>query len=320
MALGTFKGVHMAIYYINATYLNKAYDSDGSELLYAYDANGNVIYSADQQSVVDYTNYSYTQKWGTKGIGSTQGFDIYDNKVFWVSKSGNSSIPANCYVWNLADGTQALQSNPITIQSGHGNSISIAFPKLYASTAYAPPVVYINALASDFTATLEKTLAINDGCVSLDTCIDETNKNILWTNGHYESEDNPNVNIISKWDLTDLTDNGDGTYTPRLIRSAFTPKPVTFLPDSVFYLQGCTFHDGMLWYANGYSGAGSKAYVVAVNPIDGTVQYIIDLETTSEPEGVQFYPDEEAVGGYAMYVGFQGMELRKYTFGALASN
>lgn len=305
----------MAVYDINGNALSSVYDINGNALHYVYDIEGNEIFSGTT-GVVDYSNYSFSQKWASKGIGSTQGFAIHDDKVFWVSKSGNDSIPANCYVWNLSDGSQALSSNPITIQSGHGNSISIAFPKLYASTAYAPPVVYVNNLTNAYVATLDKTLAINDGCVSLDTCIDETDSNILWTHGHGSNATSPNENFISKWDLTDLTDNGDGTYTPKLIQSVKTPKPTTFLPNSEFYLQGCCFHDGMLWYANGYSGTASQAYVVAVDPNSGEVMHIIDCETTAEPEGVQFYPDSEAVGGYAMYVGFQGMLLRKYTFGA----
>lgn len=309
----------MAIYDVYGVQLSKTYDVNGTALAKAYDVYGSEVFTEGLPApLVDYSDYSFTQQWASKGVSYTQGFAIYDGKVFWVSKNGNSTIPASCYVFNLSDGSQALDTESITVRSGHGNSISIDYPKLYASTAYDPPVVYVNEIASDLSeATHEKTLAITDGCVSLDTCIDETNSNVLWTHGHGSNTTSPDENFISKWDLRQLTDNGDGTYTPRLIQSVKTPKPVTFLPDSIFYLQGCTFHNGMLWYANGYAGSASKAYVVAVNPNTGAVMHVIDLETTAEPEGVQFYPDAEAEGGYAMYVGFAGMTLRKYTFGAL---
>jgi len=47
------------------------------------------------------------------------------------------------------------------------------------------------------------------------------------------------------------------------------------------------------------------------------VLYSIDLETNTEPEGLAWLRDTEVIGGYALYVGFQGMMLRKYTFEAL---
>lgn len=294
----------MAIYSVDGDVLSNAYDVNGNQLLNAYDIDGNLVYSSG--SGVDYTSYSYVQKWASKGISSTQGFAIHDDKVFWVSKSGNSSIPANCYVWNLSDGSQALNSQPITIQSGHGNNLSFDYPILYATTAYNPPYVYVNRLTSDYVATLEKTLYMNDGSDNCDACVDEQDKTVLWTIGHTDR----NVYLVSKWNLNNLTDNGDGTYTPELLQTVETPLTQSF------YFQGCTSHDGLLWYANGYAGS-SIAYVFAINPNTGAIVYTINCETTEEPEGVEFYPDPDAIGGYAMYVGFQGMMLRKYTFGAL---
>ena len=88
------------VYNKSGNTLSAVYDKSGNALSHAYDKSGNVIYTAGDP-VPDYSSYSYTQKWASKGISSTQGFDIYDGKVFWVSKSGNSSVPANCYVWNL---------------------------------------------------------------------------------------------------------------------------------------------------------------------------------------------------------------------------
>ena len=305
----------MAIYSLDGEALGSVYDLDGNSLSRAYDIDGNVIFEKSG-SLINYDSYTFTQKWASKGINATQGFAIHDDKVFWIQKSGNSSVPSTCYVFNLSDGSQALESPTITLHTGHGNSLAFDYPLLYASTAYDPPVVYVNRLSSDYTAVLEKTLKINDGCAALDVCIDENDKTILWTNGLLNSSEHPNQNVISKWDIADLTDNGDGTYTPRLIKSVYTPKPETVLQNAVYYIQGSTFHDGMLWYTNGYNGS-SNSYVVAVDVTTGEIAHVIDLQTTAEPEGIQFYPDDTVIGGYAMYVGFLGMALRKYTFESL---
>ena len=117
--------------------------------------------------------------------------------------------------------------------------------------------------------------------------------------------------MISKWDLSDLTDNGDDTFTANLLQSVLTPRA------EQFYIQGSRFHDGIFWYASGYSGSSTQAFVYGVNPNTGEVLFSIDCETTQEPEGVAWVAEQGVVGGYAMYVGFQGMMLRKYTFGAL---
>jgi hypothetical protein len=297
----------VAIYDINGARLVSGFNADGGELLSAYDKDGNVIFP-DSQPEVDYTNYSFVQKWGSKGISNAQGFDIYSEKVFWVAKSGDDTIPSNCYVWNLADGTQALSAAYITIYSGHGNNVSFDYPSVYASTAYPPSKVYVNQISQNLSSfELIRTLTFNDGTSNLDCCFDENDKTILWTIGHISLTST--TWIVSKWDLTSLTENDDGTFTPALLQTGTTPQP-----QSNRYFQGIRHHDGMLWYA---SGDGSqRAYIYAINPNDGAVLYSIDLETNTEPEGLAWVEDADAVGGYVLYVGFQGMMLRKYTFGA----
>lgn len=299
----------MAIYDYESNQLNSAFDIDGEALTNAYDVEGNVVFNG---GMPDYSNYSYTQKWASKGISNTQGFDIYDDKVFWVSKSGNASIPANCYVWNLSDGSQALDTAYITVYSGHGNNLSFDFPTLYATSAYTPSA-YVNTMTDEFVATLTRTLVFDDGCTDCDACIDETDKTILWTLGHTASSSDTSAPFyISKWDLTDLTDNGDSTYTPTCLQTVEVAQP-----SNSYFFQGCRFHDGLLWFANGYSGSSTNAYVFAVNPTTGEYVYTINCNTMTEPEGVAWVSDASVVGGYALYVGFQGMMLRKYTFGTL---
>lgn len=294
----------MTIFNKNGNVLSKAYDRSGNSLAKAYDIDGTVIFS-EYDPVVDYSNYSFTQKWASKGIGSAQGLDIYDGKVFWVQKSGNGSIPSDCYVWNLSDGSQALATQPITVYSGHGNNLCFDGSVMYATSAYTPHV-YINTFTNLFTFTLDKTLRIDDGCVDCDACIDETDRDIMWTLGHtgYNTSD---PFLISKWDLNDLTANGDGTYSPANLQT------ISITPPSNRYFQGLKFHDGLIWYGNGNGGVPS--YIRAVNPDTGIEEYVIDLNTNTKVEGIAWVDDYESVGGYAMYVGFQGMMLRKYTFG-----
>lgn len=298
----------MAVYDANGNSLSAVYDAVGNSLSNAYDIDGVSVFPPE----VDYTTYSFVEKWASKGIIDTQGFDIYDGKVFWIKKAGDSTIPADCYVWNLSDGSQALDSAYITVYSGHGNNIEIRSQKLYASTAYKPSTVYVNSLTNDYVATLIQTLTVGaDGSRNCDACIDESDTNILWTLAHTAGSDDLTAPfLISKWDLTNLTDNGDGTYAPELLQSISIPQP-----SSSFYFQGVKMHDGLMWYANGYGGY--RAYIRAVNPNTGVEVYTIDCETTSEPEGLAWVEDEAVVGGYALYVGFQGMMLRKYTFAEL---
>lgn len=298
------------IYNINGNTLNTVLNIYADNLSTAYDVQGNVVYTETQPSV-DYTNYSYVRKWASKGITPAQGFDIYDGKVFWVQKNGNDSASANVYIFNLSDGSQSLQSAYVTADVWHGNNLAIVYPLLYATSAYHPSEVYVNTFASDWSATLTYTLIIEDDSWNCDACIDPNDDTILWTLAHTAgSSDLSAPFYISKWDLTDLTDNGDGTYTPALLQTVVTAQPSTS-----FYFQGCRMHDGILWYASG-NGTGS-AYIYGVNPNTGTLLYTIDLETTTEPEGLVWVEDVNAVGGYALYVGFQGMMLRKYTFGAI---
>lgn len=296
------------IYDIDGNALTFAYSEDGSRLPVAYDIDGQIAFIG---SSVDYTDYSYTQKWSSKGISSTQGFDIYNDLVFWVAKSGDDTVPSNCYVWNLSDGTQALNDPYITVYSGHGNNLSFDFPILYATPAYPPSRAFANTLTGEYVATLAETLTFNDGSTDCDACIDEIDNTILWTLGHTDNSQNPNAPFyISKWDLTHLTDNGDGTFTPGLIKTVQTAQPLSY------FFQGCQMHDDILWYASG--NGSTQSYVYGINPQTGERIYTIDLETTTEPECAKFYPDSQAVGGYALYVGFQGMSMRKYTFAALS--
>jgi len=294
----------MAVYDINGDICSSVETAQGIALEKAYELDG-TEHTFETGLVVDYDNYSISGVF-KKSVSNTQGMDIYDGKVFWVSKSGNTGLEANCYVWDLITGEQALDSPYITIYGGHCNNLSFDYPKLYTSNAYTPNG-YVNTFDSSWNATLTRTLYFTDGSISNDCCIDETDKSILWSIGHSGATASTDPFIISKWNLNSLTDNGDGTYTPELLQSVETEKP------TCPYFQGCKFHDGIFWYASGYTSE-YRAYVYGIDPDTGNVLHTIDTGSNEEPEGISFYPDYFAFGGYALYVGFAGMNLFKITF------
>lgn len=293
----------MGIYDVDGVGIHEPYDVSEERVSNAYDIDGEVIWV----SGVDYTSYSWTQQFANKGI-AVQGFDIYDNKVFWAAPTGNNRV-ATLYVLQLSDGEQIAQTTAVTY---HGNNLDMShYPEMYAWSAYSPSRVYISDMNDDYTSALIDTLIINDGSVDCDGCLDPDDNTILWTLGHTAgSSDLSAPYRISKWDLHDMTDNGDGTHTPALLQTVTSSQPA-----SSFFYQGCKMHDGVLWYANG-NGSG-RAYVYGVDPDTGEQLYTIDLETSTEPEGLAWYPDDNAYGGYALYVGFRLMGLRKYTFAPL---
>ena len=291
----------MGVYDLSGTEISEVFNSSNIGLESAYDINGeNVLQHLPENK---YTNYTKERLWQGVGDSHAQGFDIYDDKVFWAMKSGNAEVECTCFVYNLSDGSQALESQPITINAGHGNNLSFSMPFLYASNAYNTKC-YVNRMASDYTATLEKTLILTDGAGDCDACIDETDNTILWSIGHNGTTGPYN---ISQWDLTDLTEVSSGLYLPKLLHTVKSP-----LPDNTHYFQGCKFHDGLFWYGNGYPGI--PALIIGINPFSGRIIYRINMDTTNEIEGIAWVEDETSYGGYALYVGFAGVTMRKVTF------
>lgn len=313
----------MAIYDANGAALGAAFDAPGNALSTAYDAVGNVIYQAGPPKP-DYDSYSYTVQWPTKDISFAQGFDIYDGKVFWVRKSGNNTVNNAMYIFTL-DGNYALgEETPyITAYGGHGNNVTFStefyaegdtVPLVLMSTAYSDSPAYLNRITNDYTAEIVRMYkmpliedVINGG---FDICYGET-ADICYTASVFGSNDDPQLGThigLAKWDMTDLTENEDGTFTPMLISSSRA--------EWHSWKQSIKYHDGLLWLASAPI-SGAKAYVYAFDPNTGQTVHAINTGSGSEIEGAVWYPDENAVGGYALYVGFQRMVMWKFTFNAL---
>jgi hypothetical protein len=156
----------------------------------------------------------------------------------------------------------------LDITSGHGDTMDFSnefydsndeFPLAYITADTNPATVYVVRITRSAT-TLIRTLYFDDitktGYYS-GHCIDP-NTNILYMVGYLQNsytEATDNKMIVSSWDLNNLTDNEDDTYTPEYIESFNVPFMKT--------VQGQKFFDNKLWLLSSPSGTfNTVIYIV----------------------------------------------------------
>lgn len=296
----------MAIYDINGNLLNSAYDVEGTQLSTAYDLGGNIIWSG---AVVDYSDYSISN-YCAVSLSPMQGFDIYNGVIFQFI-ANNSNISNRMTTVDVS--TSSIINSGISATSGHGDVATFSkqryiptdtYPMIYVSADTNPTNIYLNRVTTS-SSELIKTFyfpTIAQTGYYTGHAYDEDNQ-IMYILGYtepiYNSDDGGNNKVIvSKWDMSDLTDNGDDTYTPAFISSYERPF--------IYVMQGQQWHDGMIWVASG--GTNVRGYVYALDPSDGTVLYTVDTGTNTELEGVAFISNTE------MVLGLQGGTYKKVTF------
>lgn len=296
----------MPIYDVNGNSLSAVYSADGLELQAAYDVNGEEIFSKGSPSI-DYSRYSI-ENYCAVSLSPTQGFDIFNGTIFQFL--ANSSISNRMATIN-ANSKQIINNN-ISASSDHGDSASFSsefyaegdtFPLLYVTADTNPAKVYVNRvtqtssqLVKTFVFPLEKT-----GYYAA-LCLDEASRTMYmvgYSENNYQTDGGgTNKAVISKWDMSNMTDNGDGTYTPLFVSSFERPF--------IYVMQGQQFHDGMLWIASG--GTNARGYIYALNPSNGNLLFTVDTGTTTELEGLSFISDSE------MVFGLQGGTYKKVSF------
>lgn len=318
----------MSIYDKESNILTDAFDVVGDSINYAYDINSNVVFTKEHHT--DYSNYSYSQIWRTDAFTSSgQSFEILGNYVYWFKGTNNGQ--GDLYIVNLSDGTTVLHTTDIV--GGHANNAcfggkyadSDSFPLLYVGGASATMMTYVNRITqfdgTNFDSELIRTLVypveVTGG--RIDATISQDDPNVIITAGYnydeYSASDVYAQFNICWWDLADLTDNGDNTYTPSLIKSIVTDAVYVNLRTSdnqVGVKQSLKDHDGYIWIATGYNSVAG--YIYGFNPTSGEQEQYINLNTTSEVEGIKFLDEN---GAWVMYVGFMGGQMRRYTFGTL---
>ena len=294
----------MAIYNVNGNVLSNIYAVDGSNLHNAFNINGESVYSGG----IDYSNYEITD-YCAVSLSPTQGFDIYNGIIFQFM--ANASNVSNRMA-TINAGTSTIINNNVSAISDHGDSASFSsefyaagdvYPLIYVTSDTNPAKVYVNRVTTT-SSQLIKTLTfpINKTGYYAAACCDFAN-DILYMVGYseenYQSDDGGNnKTIISKWDLSNLTDNGGGIYTPAFVSSVERPF--------IYVMQGQQFHDGLLWISSGATNV--NGYVYALNPSNGNLLYTVDTNSTTELEGIAFISNTE------MVFGLQGGTYKKVTF------
>lgn len=307
----------MSLYDVNGNALQGAFDLSGNSLQIAYDINGNPI-GGINPIPLDYSSYTTTDLFTYAGNGFN-GFDVYDGIIFQIM--ANDKL----YLFDLSDGSAIKTA--MTIKSDHGDSASFsgeryqpsdAYPLLYVTSDTNPAKVYVNRITENAT-TLVKTLSfpLDKAGYYAAAAYDYVHRTLYmvgYMQQNYQTDDGGNnKTIVSKWDMTNLTQNQDGSYTPAFVTRYFR--------DFIYVMQGQQFFDGYIWIASGYNNGGNQ-YVYAMNPTDGTIEHTITLDDHIEVEGLAWVYDESE-NKYWMLIGQQngsaGINYSRIEFASLES-
>lgn len=301
----------MSIYNVDRGMLQNAYNVSGVAINTAYDVDGNIVFGGEPIPI-DYDNYTISPLYNIS-VANCQGIAINNGVLFQFRASGSSVTDTVC-LFNFSDGSDIIRN--MSIDSDHGDSATFSneyyassdeFPLIYVTADTSPAIIYVNRITRT-SATLVKTLKFpqtagyygagafdweNDICYLL-----------AYKKNNYQTDDSgTNTTVVSKWDLSNLTDNGDGTYTPAFIDQ--------YERDFIYVMQGLTYHDGLIWITSGYGSTASHIY--AMNPTSGVIEHTITMDDATEIEGAQFMYDS-ATQTYYMVVGQQGGKYKKITF------
>ena len=286
----------MAIFNIDGELSSRIYDINGNELASAYDISGNVI---SEPYPLDYTSYTTTDLF-TYVRNGFNGFDVHRGII--VQYLANNSM----YMFDLS--THATIATGVSCTSDHGDSVTFSptyyadsdeFPLIYVTSDTTPAKIYINRITRT-SSTLIRTLVFPSSAGYYGAGAYDFDNDLLYLvsykeNNYRTSNNGANTTVVTKWDLNNLTDNGDGTYTPVFISS--------YERDFIYVMQGMQYFDGYIWIASGYNDGGGQ-YIYAMNPNNGVIAHTITLDDTIEIEGLAWVYDSTE-NKYWMLIGQQ---------------
>ena len=264
----------MSIYNVGGSQTTSAFNVSGNALNYAFNKDGAAVY----QKGYDYDDYSISNMFSLSG-SSFQGFAIHGDVI--------AQFQADDKV-RLVKTDGASVASQMSVESYHGQS-AFFMNDYYAEGDEFPLLMvmgsYTNAWINRITrtgSTLVKTIyipaTVENGGYKLGNAYDSSNNHMFtlgYTEQNYQTDDGgANKLIIAEWNLNNLTDNGDDTYTPELI--------ATIQRDFLICIQGSCYYDGMIWASSGLGTAA--AHIYALNPSTAEILHTITL-SNDEIEG-----------------------------------
>lgn len=215
---------------------------------------------------------------------TSQDIDIFGDYMF-VAFSETEQIK----VYSLLDYSLLAAMNVETI---HGSSIQFSdeyydanddYPLLYSGgwSDNRINVIRITESNGTWTANVIRTIYIPTAYGYYASPNIDKDNNILYTYAHSNASiPNTDQMIISSWDLNNLTDNGDGTYTPQLLDYCNSPSVGTY--------QGHKYYGGRIYLTSAKSSAPFNQKVFAIDCGSGEIVTTIDMSNilTTETEGL----------------------------------
>ena len=279
-------------------------DFTGDCTLYygAVDAYGSRLDAIDEQIDTGLKPYSY---FGEKMPAKANGFGAERLLTMSYSGSGMTSQDIECFgdylfvafsgdqqirVYSLST-KQLLAYMPVDTQHGTGMQFSSEyyadgdeFPLLYVGgwTGNIANVVRIVNSNGAWTASVVRSLTIPETYGYYMAPSIDAEHNVLYAYGYSRSSNQSTNNSMKlvKADLNQLTDNGNGTYTPKILSEIEAPYAgVT---------QGRKFFGGSLYVGFAATSTPHNARLVTIDATTGDVKADIPMSavTTSENEGV----------------------------------
>lgn len=305
----------MSVYDVNGETIENAFAVSGNSLQGVYGKTGEYIPFVEPLPI-DYSQYSTTDLF-TYVADGFNGFDVHDGMIAQLKASNQ------LYLFDLV--THEVIATALSITSAHGDSASFSkdklysydeFPLLYVTSDSNPAYVYVNRITRSGTSLIKSLLFPLDKAGYYAAHAYDEQNHIMYMVGYSEqnftSDDGGNnKTVVSKWDMSQLNDNGDGSYTPAFIsryERAF-----------IYVMQGQQFFDGYIWIASGYNNNKAQ-YIYAMSPSGGEIEHTITLDDTIEIEGLAWIYDETQ-NKYWMLIGQQngsaGINYSRIDFGTL---
>lgn len=297
----------MSVYDKSGNVLSAVYSKSGSPLSVAYNKSGSVIYNSSEPSTKewDYTDYTISTLFQYP-ISSTQAFAIYGGKIAQIRENDG------LHIIDISNGTLLKK---VSMDMGHGNSCQFSnefydandgFPLFYERNdgiwVYRITGTTSNLIRKySFPSSEVYTYVAGFG-------VDSVNRRLYtasYTEGDYVSK--TGLMCICEYDMDDLTDNGDGSYSMRLLRT----NSFTWF-DRFQAVQGCCYKDGYFFICTGYTG-NTTQNVVLVDVSTLTIAYTVSLGAGAETEGCAWTDDYLVVGQRVNTYSYKKIEFAEVT-------